>query len=359
MIWSNRGSHADKKVALWANTNINSHLGIDVTTFTAFASRDFPTRKPNLLSSLTASHWTLIPSLDSDKVALTLYEITDTERIWKDSGSGADKDISSYRAIEPVDYFSLGDIGVPTHSKPSFSILAKAKKDDVLAAPTGYRQRWNDKGSGADKDVALYEPICSAGYIALGQVTISSRCSQPSGDDIRCVNSTYTVKGSWKFLWDDSGSDADKDVSVWRVIPSKSKPGQGVWAISAVPCHCKMDRTPYVLNPDYVQYVTSKPVKRYIMNSLSYELDDYQVFGPELEILARTVVYNYGDTEQVVVRTIEYGYEETHSWDETKGLEIGVEISVEAGIPELLTSTVGLMSKLKLIALVDTIIINV
>ena len=72
------------------------------------------------------------------------------------------------------------------------------------------------------------------------------------------------------------------------------------------------------------------------MNSLSYELDDYQVLGQESEILACTVVYNYGDTEQTVACTIEYGYEETHSWDETKGLEVGVEISVVAGTPELL-----------------------
>ena len=103
-----------------------------------------------------------------------------------------------------------------------------------------------------------------------------------------------------------------------------------------------MDRTPYVLNPNYVQYVVSKPVQRYILNSLSYKIDDHQVLSQEPEVLARTVVFNYGDTEQTVSRTIEYGYEETHSWDETMGLEVGVEITVEAGVPELLTGSVSI-----------------
>ena len=111
-------------MALWANTNINSKLGLDTTTFKAFPFRDSPLEKPNLLSSRTALHRTLIPSSESDQVALILYEISDTERIWKDSGSGADEDFSSYRAIEPEGYYSLRDIGVDTHSKPSFSILA-------------------------------------------------------------------------------------------------------------------------------------------------------------------------------------------------------------------------------------------
>ena len=116
------------------------------TTFIAFTSRIFLNGKPNLLSSVTASHWTIIPSSASDQVALTLHEIADIELIWTDSGSGANRDFSLYKDVEPAGYYLLGHIGIPSHTKPSFSTLAKAIKDDVFRASIGYLQRWNDAG---------------------------------------------------------------------------------------------------------------------------------------------------------------------------------------------------------------------
>ena len=341
LIWKDRGSGADDNVALWANTNIESDLGIDALTFSAFTSYSDLAGKPNLLKSTVAKHRSLLTQQHSDRIAIVIYEVTETERIWTDKGSRADEDFSSYRAVEPEGYYSLGDIGVATHSKPAFSILVQQRKSDVLIPPTGYRKRWTDKGSGANRNVAFYEPICPSGSRALGYVTVRSHSSAPSENDIRCVNSTYIVSGKWKFVWDDTGSGANTDVTVWRAVPSGQGQGQGVRAMSAVPCHCDMDRTAYVLNLDYVQYVTSKPVKRYILTSLQYMLENYNVLSQEPEVLARTIIFNHGDTEQVVTRSIEYSYEETYSWDETSGLEVGVEISVTAGVPEVFSGSVS------------------
>ena len=167
-------------MSLYSNTNSDNGI-------TAFATHSSPSGRPSLLSSASAKLHSLISTSLSDQVALIAYQITETETIWTDAGSGADRDFSSNRANEPTGYYSLGDIGVATHSKPSFSIVVKERKTGALAAPTGYRQRWNDGGSGADDDVAFYEPICPPGYRVLGYVTIRSHNHQPSTSDVRCV----------------------------------------------------------------------------------------------------------------------------------------------------------------------------
>ena len=104
--------------------------------------------------------------------------------------------------LNPMIYSQLGDQGVATHNSPGFSILVRAIKDDALAAPTGYRQRWNDAGSASDNDVSFNEPECPRGYRVLGYATIQSNSTDPSTDDIdmHCVKDDYVVQGDWEFL---------------------------------------------------------------------------------------------------------------------------------------------------------------
>ena len=327
-------------MSVYSNTNIDSDYGIDATTFTAFATYSYPSGKPSLLSSATAKLRSLIPSSLSDQVALVVYQITETQTIWTDSGSGADRDFSSHRANEPSGYFSLGDIGVGSHYKPPFSIVVRARKSDALVAPTGFRERWTDRGSGARRDVAFYEPICPSGYRVLGYVTVASYSARPSTNDIRCVKSNYVVQGQWKWVWNDAGSGADRDVTVWEAIPSEA--GQGVRGMSAVPCHCGMDRTPYVLNPAYIQYIISKPVQHYYLTNLEYKIDARQILGQEPQVLARTTLINNAGLVQEVSRQITYSYEETYTWSHTTGLEIGVSITVTAGVPQLASTSVSM-----------------
>ena len=110
LIWNDAGLSADNDVALWANRNTDSAHGIDATTFTAFATHSTPTGKPNLLNGTMAKLNSLIPSTTTDQLAVIVYQVTDTARIWDDSGSGANDDFSSWRATEPDGYFSLGNI---------------------------------------------------------------------------------------------------------------------------------------------------------------------------------------------------------------------------------------------------------
>lgn len=338
LIWNDRGSGADRDVSLFANTNIDSADGIGANTFTAISFYGVPSGRPSLLRAATARQNSPVNSILEAK-ALVAYHVSDTEHIWDDGGSGADRDFSSWRAREPRGYFSLGDVAVPTHSAPRFSILVRPLKDDALKAPTGYRQRWTDAGSGADDDVAFYEPICPPGYRALGHVTVASHSRLPSLNDIRCVKSEYTVPGKFEFVWNDGGSGADRDVSVYTAVPSGS--GQGVRAMSARPCHCWMDRTAYVLNSTSTQYIVTKPVKRYILKDISYKIDSRQLLSQTPDILATTSLTNEGFTlTDSVTRVVSYSYAETHTWSQTLGLEIGISATVTAGVPEVSSSSV-------------------
>ena len=68
-------------------------------------------------------------------------------------------------------------------------------------------------------DVTLWEPVCPAGYRALGYVARASHSLRPEFDSIRCVHSDLVGIGSFSLIWADHGSGADDDVSVHQVSP--------------------------------------------------------------------------------------------------------------------------------------------
>ena len=61
----------------------------------------------------------------------------------------------------------------------------------------------------------------------------------------------YVVEGKWKFIWNDRGSGADRDVSVYQAV-SRDSQGVGVLAMSSVAHHGAMDIPAYVLNAEFV-----------------------------------------------------------------------------------------------------------
>ena len=208
-------------------------------------------------------------------------------------------------------------------------------------------QRWNNAGSGADDDVTVYQPVCPAGYLWLGYVTIQSHSDFLSTNDFRCVKAEYTVVGAREYVWNDTGSSANVDLTVWRAITAGS--GQGVEAMSAHPCHCDMVAIPYVLNTDFIQYIVSRPVTWYILNNISYMLDDHRLLSQEPKVLACTILINKGETSQMVSRTMTYSYQETYSWSTTVGLEIGVSATVKAGVPMVSSTSVSILQLTKLL----------
>jgi len=164
-------------------------------------------------------------------------------KIWDDGGSGANRSVSIWKATPPSGYFTLGHVLSKEHdpdAKPvTIALRPKAKyaSQKLLKGASGYREVWNDAGSGADDDVRIFEVQPGDGeYVALGMVA-SDGAEQPNDYTIGVIKKSAlidaarvvdlidagkfvseTTDGSKVAYWDDAGSGADRDVSLWKVV---------------------------------------------------------------------------------------------------------------------------------------------
>lgn len=342
-IWNDKGSGSDADVTFFSNTEIYTPKAVFTNTFTAFANyNDPPTEGPDMLSSDFAIRLSLFQQKMNKKYTIKVYELKDVKEIWTDKGSGASNDLAVYR---PLGGTPVGDIPVSGYnSKPRTGLSVAAIKDDALTSPVTFSQRWNDAGSGAHEDVAFWEPRCHPGYVALGHVAVANHHQQPSSTDITCVKLEYTEPGRWVWIWDDHNSGAHNDVAVFQSVPL-SHEGQGMAAMGAVPYHGGgTDRNAYVLKSSIVQYIVGRPTSKYILTDLTYFFNDLKTLSNTPEQLARTIVFNRGTTTQTVTRSIQYAYEDTRDWSLDVALEIGVSMTVTAGIPDVSSASVSFTS---------------
>ncbi len=156
-------------------------------------------------------------AMATNQAPLIEIDIVQSNSIWNDSGSGADGDVSIWRPIASPGYYPLGDVAIAGYTKPS-TIVVKGLDPGVLAKPTGYTRTWIDAGSGANADVAFWRPLPPSGYRCLGDVATNNHNNQPSTDLIRCVREDVTVATNSHKVWDDTGSGADNDISLFEVV---------------------------------------------------------------------------------------------------------------------------------------------
>lgn len=90
--------------------------------------------------------------------------------------------VSIWRPLEiQSGYFPLGDVATSSHNKPNIPALSvSAVVSDALAAPTGFTEIWNDRGSGANRDVRVMKMNPPSGYTCLGYVAIEGYSSVPN-----------------------------------------------------------------------------------------------------------------------------------------------------------------------------------
>jgi hypothetical protein len=119
------------------------------------------------------------------------YSEMESGHIWNDKGSGGDFDISYWRVKCPNGYVRFGDYAKSSWGYPHGAKMLIAKENNkVMKKPNGYKLIYNDKGSGADKDLSIWEPIPPKGYVALGHVA-QRGYRAPSKDYIRCVKADF------------------------------------------------------------------------------------------------------------------------------------------------------------------------
>lgn len=139
-----------------------------------------------------------------------------TQNIYTDKGTGADQDFSIWRP-KTTD-FRIGDMAVKGYQAPTAPIMTVALYNQMAANyPVDYELVYTDKGTGGDQDVAFWKPIAPEGYVAMGMVATASY-EKPGLQEVICIKKDLTVEGFAKAeVWNDKGSGGDQDISVWDV----------------------------------------------------------------------------------------------------------------------------------------------
>jgi len=184
-----------------------------------------------------------------------VYKYTEVfDLIWKDSGSGAAMDGAVWRARnDQPEYCSLGDVATGDGDYPDYNaVLVSERKAGSLVQPTSFSLVWNDKGSGAHADVSIYRMTAPSGYTCLGAVAVDSFQTSPDSSKYCCVKDDYLVEADAIHTWNDKGSGADSDVSLWTVVQAEGEfyGLEGGNFIGVQGYSEPNDQTPYILKGD-------------------------------------------------------------------------------------------------------------
>ena len=116
-------------------------------------------------------------------------------------------------------YCSLGDVTVGGYQYPTTNvIMVKAIKEGALVQPTSFTKVWDDAGSGAVMDGAVYTMNAPAGYTCLGGVSMRSLSDQPNENNYCCVKDEYTTPGQLIWTYSDKGTGSSEDLSLWTIV---------------------------------------------------------------------------------------------------------------------------------------------
>jgi hypothetical protein len=157
--------------------------------------------------------------------ALEVLFVNSFDPVWNDSGSGAARDGAFYRPLAPPGYHALGHYGQGNYSQPNGLVaLVREVIPGALASPVGYALIWKDSGSGADRDGAFWRPVPPAGYECVGVVVtgyaFGTGYAPPDLEEVRCVRRELIAPAAIdRSIWDDKESGADRNVSTWHVVP--------------------------------------------------------------------------------------------------------------------------------------------
>ena len=153
--------------------------------------------------------------------SLELVYVEDYNLEWYDKGSGADVDVAFWNPVNPDGYYALGHYAQNNWSAPlGPSFAVRELVPGALAQPLDYNLVWTDAGSGADLNGSVWKPIPPFGYVCLGMVA-QLGYGKPGLDEIRCVREDLAIPGKINGMtWHTIGSPVDYPLGVWRVVPA-------------------------------------------------------------------------------------------------------------------------------------------
>ncbi|GAA2224095.1 Vps62-related protein [Micromonospora olivasterospora] len=117
---------------------------------------------------------------------------------WDDDGSGAHMDGSFYNpdfgggTLYAQGWRYLGSVGNTsaagiTGKKATILVRGANAADEMIKPPVRFDLIWNDRGSGAKRDGSVWRPIPPAGYVALGDVFADFSWNAPNPAYYACI----------------------------------------------------------------------------------------------------------------------------------------------------------------------------
>ncbi|MEL7531649.1 MAG: Vps62-related protein [Bacteroidota bacterium] len=150
--------------------------------------------------------------------ALEIKVVSRFEAVYADNGTGADLDLSTWKPLVNSGFYALGHYAKEGYGAPNAQMLSvRAIDPSAVRHPVDYRKVYGDHGTGGDQDGAFWEPIAPAGYVALGTVATRSY-EKPSVKEVVCIRKDLVRRVSvGGQIWNDRGSGGDMDISLWNL----------------------------------------------------------------------------------------------------------------------------------------------
>ena len=158
--------------------------------------------------------------------------------VYTDVGTGAKMGITVYGptlSSIPTGYYMVGMAAVPATNgagnKQMLFLVNPESDPEVIAEPVGFKLIWKDRGSGGSMDGSFYSVNCPMPYVALGDVAVGSW--SPPSDELKkkfaCINLKYVRSAMiGDLIWNDRGSGAHSDISVWETANKKDSTCPGL-----------------------------------------------------------------------------------------------------------------------------------
>jgi len=167
---------------------------------------------------------------NSERHEVDVEFTTSYSPIWNDKGSGASSPVSFWRPNITSGWSRVGHHISKGYGNPQGStMLVRPRTNGAIADPSDYTLIWNDKGSEASQDGSVWRAVCKNGYQALGDVTSSSH-AKPATTEMVCVHESALVNANvGNAIWSDSGSGAKMDFASWEISPSNGNQSRGLF----------------------------------------------------------------------------------------------------------------------------------
>ena len=138
---------------------------------------------------------------------------------WEDRGSGADRDVALYEPVVAPGYWMIGGYAQRNYAEANGCVsIVRPRDSRLLAPPVDWVQVWADRGSGANQDGSIWRALPPGDdFVCLGVVG-QRGYDQPTPRNYACVHRCLVESvGASQSVWTDAGSGAANAVGIYRL----------------------------------------------------------------------------------------------------------------------------------------------